>query len=163
MEIDQEPVGVQREEVRAEGEIERTVSEREVRQRVGPLAVFGEPRRKIGEKAVHGRQTNLAQVFGRPEVALDEAVPGRPGVGYQGAGGLFYPVSGVLGGEVVERVTRDDVVARRGGFGVEACGARGAVEDAASEVPRGRGEHPCVLVEGAAPGDHPFELRGSSR
>ncbi len=164
MEVGREPVGVQREEVRAEGEIERAVSEREVRQLVGPLAVFGEPRRRIGEEAAHGRQTSLAQVFGRPEVAPNEAVPGRPDVGYEGAGGLFYPVvSGVLGGEAVERVTRDDVVARRGGFGVEARGARGAVEDAASEVPRGQGEHPCVLVEGAAPGDHPFELRGSSR
>ncbi len=75
----------------------------------------------------------------------------------------FYPVSDVVGGEAVERVTGDDPVARRGGFGVEACGARGAVEDAASEVPRGQGEHPCVLVEGAALGDHPVELRGSSR
>ena len=72
-------------------------------------------------------------------------------------------VSEGLGGEAEGRVTGDAAVARRGGFGVEACGDRGAVEGAPSEFPRGQGEHPCVLFEGAAPEDHPVELRGSSR
>jgi hypothetical protein len=55
------------------------------------------------------------------------------------------------------------LVARLCGFGVEACGPRGAVEDAAPEVFRRQGEHLSVLVEGAAPGDHLAELRGCAR
>ena len=66
----------------------------------------------------------------------------------------------LVGGEAVQRITGGYSVARRGGFGVEACGARAAVEDAARKVLRRQGEHPCVPVEGAAPGDHPVELRG---
>lgn len=95
--------------------------------------------------------------------APNEALSGRPDEGYEGAGGAFNPLSDVVGGEAVDRVTGDDPVVLRGGFGVEARGARGAVEDAASEVPSGHGEPPCVLVAGAALGDHRVELRGSSR
>ena len=76
---------------------------------------------------------------------------------------LLYPAPNGVGREAVQRVTRDYLVARPCGFGVEACGPRGAVDDAASEVFRRQGEHLSVLVEGAAPGDHLAELRGRAR
>ena len=83
--------------------------------------------------------------------------------GEEGVGGFFYPVPDIVGGGAVQWVTLDYPVARLGGFGVEACGLRAAVDDATPEVFWCQGEHLCVLVEGAAPGDHLAERRGRAR
>ncbi len=67
--------------------------------------------------------------------APNEAVSGRPDKGYKGTGGSFYLLSDIVGREAIDWVTGDDPAALRGDFGDEARGARGAVGDAASEVP----------------------------
>ena len=135
MELQGERVGVGEEQVRAEGEVERAVSEAEMGERICAVAATIEASGHVFREATHGGEPYLAQSLGRSDVAPHEPIGMFADAGEEGVGGFFYPVPDSVGGEAVQRVTRDCSVARLGGFGVEARGARGAVEDAASEVP----------------------------
>ena len=155
VELREERAGVEEEQVLAESGAEDAVSEKTVGERFVAVASLSEAGGKVFQEMVLGREPDPAEPLKWFDVPPGEAVEAFADCGewYVGRRCLM---------SLAERwwVTGGCSVARRGGFGVGVLGVRAAAEDAARKVLRRQDEHPCVPVEGAAPGDHPVEPRG---
>ena len=120
-------------------------------------------RLEVGQEPPHGGQPALAQVVRVAEVAPHEAVRVLLHLGDHRVVALLDPPLDLAGGEGVDGVAGDDGVAQGRGLRVEAGRAVAAAEDGPGQVFPAEGEHPGVLLEGAAPGDDLVQLHAHGR
>ena len=90
-------VGLEEGQVRAEGEVERAVSEAEMGERICAVAATVEANGQVFREAAHGGEPYLAQSLGRSDVAPHEPVGRLADAGEEAVGGFFYPAPDSVG------------------------------------------------------------------
>ena len=170
VEVLAELLRVQKQEVRAQREVEGRIGERERRQPRVDVPAFRLAGVEVVQERPHRLHADAAELLHRRDRRPDEVVPVLARLVEDLVVGRRDAPAQLDRRELVDRIAGDDVVAAARGFGIEARRSIAAPEDVQPEVTVGEREHPPVLVERSPPrhdlieGEHdlPYNFHVSS-